>query len=216
MSFCVQSPSLYARKSKGIFYGIFLKSRLYVLPGMTYREQHLPFLENSCSYLGQCQGNTFQNTRTRKICTSQRYLKLMQSVVTSGSAALIGLSKSQVEIWAHALWMFRIHLPPSRDIQQSILGCLTSPRPSPSVPRKSVACSFKTVIHKCIFFSGCDIITLCYLTCHIYNIQRSIKQYNQYSLYNQYRLCQVFSQRSKSVSHYYQHCCMLPIALTSH
>lgn len=84
---------------------------------MTYRELHLPFLENSCGYLGQCQGNTFQNTRTRKICTSQRYLKLMQSVVTSGSAALIGLSKSWVEIWAHAFWMFRIHLPPSRDIQ---------------------------------------------------------------------------------------------------
>ena len=184
MRSALQSPSLYARKSKGIFYGTFLKSRLYILPGMTYRELHLPFLENSCGYLGQCQGNTFQNTTTRKICTSQRYLKLMQSAVTSGSAALIGLSKNRVEIWAHALCMFRIHLPPPQDIQYSIPGCLTSPQPSPFVPRKSVACSFKTVTHKCIFFSGCDIISVYYLTDRIHNIQRSIKKYNQYSLYN--------------------------------
>lgn len=163
--------------------------------------------------MGQCQGNTFQNTTTRKICTSQRYLKLMQSAVTSGSAALIGLSKNRVEIWAHALCMFRIHLPPPQDIQYSIPGCLTSPQPSPFVPRKSVACSFKTVTHKCIFFSGCDIISVCYLTDRIHNIQRSIKKYNQYSLYNQYGLCQVFPQRSVSVSHYHQHRCMFPLPL---
>ena len=131
---------------------------------MTYRELHLPFLENSCGYMGQCQGNTFQNTTTRKICTSQRYLKLMQSAVTSGSAALIGLSKNRVEIWAHALCMFRIHLPPPQDIQYSIPGCLTSPQPSPFVPRKSVACSFKTVTHKFIFFSDLNsLICLCCL-----------------------------------------------------
>lgn len=74
MSFCVQPFRVPARESKGI-YGIFLKSRLYILPGMAYRELHLPFLENSCGWLGQCQGNTFQNTTTREICTSQRHLK---------------------------------------------------------------------------------------------------------------------------------------------
>lgn len=91
----LQSPSLYARKSKGIFYGIFLKSRLYILPGMTFRELHLPFLENKIAVVTWASVKvTLSKIQRPGRFALQSCLKLMQSAVTSGSAALIGLSKN--------------------------------------------------------------------------------------------------------------------------
>ena len=89
-TFFIQPFSVLVRKCKGIFYGI-LKLRLYILPGTTYRDLWWLFIESHCGCLGQCQGNTFQNSTTRKICTPQWHLNMMESAFTRRSTVLIGL-----------------------------------------------------------------------------------------------------------------------------
>lgn len=169
MDFChstIHRLGVKIQKHKGIFYGI-LKLRLYILPGTTYRDQWWLFLESHCGCLGECQGNTFQNRTTRKICTSPWHLNLMESALTWRSTALIGLRGTY--FWSRYKWFSTIwtHSLPSHDLtycsSDLSLPCHFA------LVGSGLLSLFKAVIVHCILFisywlwsTGYSDIIMCY------------------------------------------------------